>query len=217
MSRTIFLFFLLVLAAGSVSAQTEQITAKQLRATQKLTLDTVTLTRILKTISVAATHNDGVTGKAVYDYVQSVAGSITTTARLSGSGTSGSPLDIAQQGATTGQVLRWSGTAWTPNGINLYDVVTSSGTVDIPNNQIWVGTLGAAIALNLPACNAGNNGVKFEIIKAGGDTYKIDIEPAGSEIFSDGASVKSIYSLATGLSCTCRWNGSTGYWLFHNL
>lgn len=40
---------------------------------------------------------------------------IYTTPRLSGIGTTGNPLDIAQQGAGTGQVLKWSGTAWTPD------------------------------------------------------------------------------------------------------
>lgn len=125
--------------------------------------------------------------------------------------------DLGQMGATTGQLLRWSGTAWAPNGTNLYDVVTSSGSIATKNNQVWVNTLSAAIALNLPACNASNDGLKFEIIKAGSDTFKVDIEPAGSELFSDGAATKSLYSRATGLSCTCRWNGSSGSWFYLNL
>jgi hypothetical protein len=33
---------------------------------------------------------------------------------LTGDGTSGSPLDIAQNGATNGQVLTWNGSAWVP-------------------------------------------------------------------------------------------------------
>jgi len=37
-----------------------------------------------------------------------------TDATLSGNGTAGSPLKIAQQGATTGQVLQWNGSSWTP-------------------------------------------------------------------------------------------------------
>lgn len=39
---------------------------------------------------------------------------VETTARLSGDGTSGGPLDIAQQGATSGQVLKWNGSSWAP-------------------------------------------------------------------------------------------------------
>jgi len=177
------------------------------------------LSSILQTISGAATHNESPTAKAVYDYVQSLSylATVTTTARLSGAGTSGSPLDIAQQGATTGQVLRWSGSAWVPNGTNLYDIVTTSQAVAAQYNQVWVNTLSASITLNLPACNATNDGVKIEVAKAGSDTYEVVIEPAGSEQFSDGNTSKSIFSQGTGISCTCRWTGSVGIWLYTNM
>jgi len=132
---------------------------------------------------------------------------VEVTARLSGAGTGGSPLDIAQQGATTGQVLRWSGTAWVPNGTNLYDIVTTSQAVAVQYNQVWVNTLSASITLNLPACNAANDGVKIEIAKAGSDAYEVVIEPAGSEQFSDGSTSKSIFSQATpNLICHIRKN-----------
>ena len=36
------------------------------------------------------------------------------TSRLSGDGTAGLPLDIAQQGATSGQTLKWNGSSWSP-------------------------------------------------------------------------------------------------------
>ena len=39
---------------------------------------------------------------------------VQTTARLSGNGTAGLPLDIAQQGATSGQTLKWNGSSWSP-------------------------------------------------------------------------------------------------------
>lgn len=217
MIQRIFFACCLLLLGLVGNAQTEQVTAKHLRATQKWTLDTVTFTRILKTITSAATHSQGVTAKAVYDYVQSVTGSVSTTARLSGSGTSGSPLDIAQQGATTGQALRWSGTAWVPNGLNLYDVVTTSGTVAVKNNQVIVNTLSAGISLNLPACNATNDGVSFLFFKSGSDTYGVDIEPAGSETFNDSSTTKTLFSRGTGLQCTCRWTGSAGSWFYINM
>ncbi|MEL6843314.1 MAG: hypothetical protein AAFP02_08875, partial [Bacteroidota bacterium] len=41
----------------------------------------------------------------------STGGAFNVTARLSGDGSIGSPLDIAQNGATNGQVLKWDGTA----------------------------------------------------------------------------------------------------------
>ncbi len=39
---------------------------------------------------------------------------VVVSARLSGNGTGTSPLDIAQMGAAPGQVLKWSGFAWSP-------------------------------------------------------------------------------------------------------
>lgn len=125
--------------------------------------------------------------------------------------------ELAQQGATTGQVLRWSGTAWVPNGLNLYDIVTTSQTVAASLNQVWVDDLSASITLQMPACNAANNGVRIEIAKAGADTWGVVVEPAGSEQFSDGSTSKTIYSTGTAISCTCRWTGSVGFWLFTNM
>lgn len=37
-----------------------------------------------------------------------------TDSTLSGNGTTSSPLKIAQQGATSGQILTWNGTTWVP-------------------------------------------------------------------------------------------------------
>jgi len=41
----------------------------------------------------------------------------TTDATLSGNGTTTTPLKIAQQAATKGQVLKWSGTTWLPGNV----------------------------------------------------------------------------------------------------
>lgn len=40
---------------------------------------------------------------------------VETDATLTGDGTTGTELGIAQQGATSGQVLKWNGTAWAPD------------------------------------------------------------------------------------------------------
>lgn len=48
---------------------------------------------------------------------------VQTGASLSGNGTVANPLNIAQQGATNGQVLKWDGTKWTPQ-----DDVSGTGT-----------------------------------------------------------------------------------------
>jgi len=119
---------------------------------------------------------------------------------------------IAQQGATVGKVLRWTGSEWYPHGTNMYDVVTTSQTVGVQYNQVFVDTLTAAITLNLPPCNAANDGVRFEIVKSGPDTYAVHIEPSGSEKFNDDELNKSLYNRGTTLICTCRWAASVGRW-----
>ncbi len=191
----------------------------KLRVKDTLTLSGNSLAQVVYTISAASKNNQSPTAKAVYDYIQSLnyLAAVTTTARLSGAGTSGSPLDIAQQSATTGQVLRWSGTAWVPNGLNLYDIVTTSQAVGAQYNEVWVNTLSADITLNLPACNSANNGVKITVGKVGTDTHGVTLEPAGSETFIDTETAKTLYSRGTGLSCTCRFSGGTGVWLYINM
>jgi hypothetical protein len=51
-----------------------------------------------------------------------------TNATLTGNGTAGNPLGIAQQNAQAGQVLKWNGTAWAPAD-DLQSSGTNGGTV----------------------------------------------------------------------------------------
>lgn len=205
----------LVALAGSAQAQTAEIVAKLLRATERLQLRTAQVDSIVQTISASRTHRHLPTAKAVYDF--RLLDTTHTTVRLTGLGTADSPLDIAQQGAASGQVLRWSGAAWAPNGINLYDVVTTSQTVSTEVNQVFVDTLAVGITLNLPPCNLANDGVRFEFIKLGPDAYSVNIEPAGSELFSDLETTKTIFSPNMPFSCTCRWSGGVGRWMYNSM
>ena len=191
----------------------------RVRVKDTLTLSGNSLAEVVMTISAASKNNESPTAKAVYNYIQSfsLAGDVTGTPGATVvEAIQGNPVDDATP-ANEHTVLRWSGTAWMPNGINLYDIVTTSQTVDEKNNQVWVNTLSASITLNLPACNAANTGVKIEIAKAGSDDYEVVIEPAGSEEFIDGETSKSLYSRGIALSCTCHWTGLVGRWLFINL
>lgn len=59
--------------------------------------------------------------------------SLATHTTISGNGTSGSPLAIAQQGASSGQVLKWNGTTWAPAADN-------SGSASQPTDQVVYGS-----------------------------------------------------------------------------
>ncbi|MCX7768160.1 MAG: hypothetical protein N2110_03935, partial [Flavobacteriales bacterium] len=71
---------------------------------------------------------------------------VQTNATLTGNGTAGSPLGIAQMGATAGQVLKWNGTTWAPanddnttytagTGISISGTtITNTGDTDASND-----------------------------------------------------------------------------------
>ena len=211
--------YLILTCTVVVSAQTTG-SWNRVRVKDTLTLSGNSLAEVVFVISAAAKNNESPTAKAVYDYIQAytLAGDVTGTPGATVvEAIQGNPVGDYGTPATEHTVLRWSGTEWVPNGINLYDIVTTSQTVDEENNQVWVNTLSASITLNFPACNATNNGVKIEVAKAGADDYEVVIEPAGSETFVDGSASKSLYSQGTGISCTCFFNGSAGVWLFINM
>ena len=82
---------------------------------------------------------------------------------LTGNGLANNPIGLAQQGAQTGQVLKWNGTAWTPaddiqgtgtGGGTVTQVntgaglqggpITTSGTVSLTNTGVQAGVHGSA-------------------------------------------------------------------------
>lgn len=74
-------------------------------ADQSTTNELQTLSFTSPNLSISSGNSVDLTG---------VPGTVSTNSTLTGTGSSGSPLGIAQQGATTGQVIKWSGTAWLP-------------------------------------------------------------------------------------------------------
>ncbi|MFP4460055.1 MAG: hypothetical protein ACLFSQ_10770 [Candidatus Zixiibacteriota bacterium] len=70
-----------------------------------------------------------------------------TDLTLAGDGSSASPLSIAQQGATSGQVLKWNGSTWTPDDDETGSATTDADwTIDgtdmysIPSGNVGIGT-----------------------------------------------------------------------------
>lgn len=65
--------------------------------------------------------------------------SIFKDSTLDGNGTSGSPLKIGQQAATSGQVLSWNGTTWAPSTLSgTIPSGTALGQILYWNNSNWV-------------------------------------------------------------------------------
>ncbi len=123
---------------------------------------------------------------------------------------------LAASGATTGQFLKWSGTAWIPSaGSGGYVYVTANSSITAAVNTVLIPTLSASITLGLPTCDATNDGKQFLFQKSGTDiSFGLTIDPSGSEQFSDGATTKTIFSTSE-FTCTCRFASGTGAWFYN--
>lgn len=141
-------------------------------------------------------------------------GSVSTDATLTGDG-SGTPLGIAQQGASTSEVLQWTGATWEPSWGNPTIFVTTGQTITTAVNEVLIGTIGASITLGLPTCDATNDMKHFKFVRNGSDSFSITIDPGGSQTFYDGTSTKTQYGKLS-IDCTCRFSGGTGVWFFDN-
>jgi len=91
-----------------------------------------------------------------------------------------------------------------------FRTVTTTTTLAETDNILYVGTLSADITVNLPACNATRDGWKFRISKKGADVFAFILDPAGAEVFSDGAATKTVFGQGSGGMCACEnalgWN-----------
>lgn len=114
--RILILFILGLSLTLDACAQTQQVSSNHIRAIKRFTMKSTTVDSISSTIDASSTNLHLPTAKAVYDYLaaQGYLSQVYHTTRLSGNGSFGSPLDIAQNGATIGKVLKWSGAAWLP-------------------------------------------------------------------------------------------------------
>jgi hypothetical protein len=142
-------------------------------------------------------------------------GSVNTDATLSGDGTLGTPLKIAQQSASTSQVLSWTGATWIPSWGNPYIFVTSGATITTAVNEILIGTVSANITMGLPTCDATTDQKHFKFVRNGTDNFSVTIDPAGSQTFYDLTLTKIQYGKLA-IDCTCRFSGGTGVWFFDN-
>jgi len=81
---------------------------------------------------------------------EQVGSTVTTDATLAGDGSIGTPLKVAQQGATSGQVLKWNGSTWAPaadagsGATNLAVANVTSTTLDVTSDTGTDATIPAA-------------------------------------------------------------------------
>ena len=141
------------------------------------------------------------------------AGTVTTDATLSGDGSGGDPLTIAQQSATTSEVLTWTGTTWEPTHGSPHIYVTTTGSITADYNWVLVGTLSAGITIGLPSCNAANHEKVIDVLNNSAAQFGVTLDPASTETFQDGQATKTIYQY-TAATCVCRFNSGTGKWFF---
>lgn len=69
-----------------------------------------------------------------------------TNATLEGNGTTATPLKIAQQGATNGQVLKWNGTTWKPGNVD-QDSTNEIQKLSISGSNLTLSKGGGTVAL----------------------------------------------------------------------
>lgn len=143
---------------------------------------------------------------------------VTTDATLSGDGSVGTPLKIAQQGASSGQVLKWNGSTWAPGTDNTGGGGGGStdlaiGTVTSTTVQVTSSTGTPAV---IPAATTSLAGVMTSTDKTNlnavvaashpavtvTDNARIDLTLTGQNIQADllqnGATTGQVY----------KWNGS---------
>lgn len=141
-------------------------------------------------------------------------GTVTTDATLTGDGSGGSPLGIAQQSATSSEVLTWTGAAWEPTYGNPYTFVTTGATITTAVNEILIGTVAGDVVMGLPVCDATTDQKHFKFVRNGTDAFSVTIDPNGSQTFYDLTTTKVQYGKLS-IDCTCRFSG-TGVWFFDN-
>lgn len=119
---------------------------------------------------------------------------VVTAASLSGSGTSVSPLTIAQQGATSGQVLKWNGTAWAPANDN------SSGAGNVYSAGTGITITGTAP--NFVINNAGDLSNTNEIQALSINGNQLSLSNGGGTVTLPSGGSGNNYSAGTGISIT---------------
>jgi hypothetical protein len=110
---------------------------------------------------------------------------------LTGNGTGGSPLNLAQQGAAAGQVLKWNGSAWVPSADN------SGGTGDVYNAGTGINITGTAPNFNIVNTGDLSNTNELQTLSISGN--QLTLSNGGGTVTLPGGNT---YTAGTGINIT---------------
>ncbi|MEO0469977.1 MAG: hypothetical protein AAF206_10190 [Bacteroidota bacterium] len=149
------------------------------------------------------------------DQVATGGGAVNVLPRLSGDGTIGNELDLAQQGAGVGEVLKWNGLAWAP-AIDR----DSSGfqTINLTGNTLTLSDGGGSVAIPTYLGGTGIN-VTGNVITNTGDTDATDDitinSLAGGDVMGffpsltvTGIQGQAVSNAIPSLGQILKWNGT---------
>jgi hypothetical protein len=98
---------------------------------------------------------------------------VVSSSRFSGNGTAGSPLELAQQSASTGQVLAWNGSTWSP--ANQTTGISTVGAFQTTNTSAGLSISGTDIRLHhATLLTAGGISLSDQFIGKGTKTFTKD-------------------------------------------
>lgn len=127
-------------------------------------------------------------------------------ATLSGNGTGALPLNIAQQGAANGQVLRWTGATWAPGTITVGAALTGNGTAATPLNLAQQGaTPNQVLQWN------GANWVPATLPVPAGDNWGAQSATVGTTLTGNGTVGSPLNLAQQGAAADqfLKWNGAS--------
>lgn len=119
---------------------------------------------------------------------------VVTATTLSGSGTGPNPLTLAQQGATTGQVLKWNGSAWVPSN----DQSSGTGNNYAGGTGITIG----GVAPNFIINNAGDLSNTNELQTLSLNGTQLTLSNGGGSVTLPSGGPGNNYAAGTGISIT---------------